>query len=77
LVKGLGDAVRRNDESVADRYRLRIKLIAGEFETNPTVRDILERLLWATDRWFTTDVVLRDENKETVVELTERIMEIL
>jgi hypothetical protein len=77
LVKGLGDAVRSNDKSVADRYRRRLRLIAGHFEANPPVRDTLERLFWATDRWFTTDVVERDANKETVLELTERIIEIL
>jgi hypothetical protein len=77
LVKGLGDAVRRNDKSVADRYRRRLRLIAKEFEANPPIRDTLERLLWATDRWFTTDVVERDANKETILELIERIIEIL
>jgi hypothetical protein len=77
LVKGLGDAVRRNDKSVADRYRRRLRLIAEEFDANPPVRDTLEPLLWATDRWFTTDVVECEENKERVLELTERIMEIL
>ena len=77
LVKGLGDAVRRNDKSVADRYRRRLRLIAKEFEANPRIRDMLERLLWATDQWFTTDVVERDENKERVLELTAHIMQIL
>ena len=77
LVKGLGDAVRRNDKSVADRYRRRLRLIAKEFEANPRIRDMLERLLWATEQWFTTDVVERDENKERVLELTERIMRFL
>jgi len=70
LVKGLGDAVRHNDRSIADRYRRRLRLIAEEFDANPPVRDTLEQLLWATDQWFTTDVVERDENKERVLELT-------
>ena len=77
LVKGLGDAVRHNDRSIADRYRRRLRLIAEEFDANPPVRDTLERLLWATDQWFTTDVVECDENMERVLKLTERIMEIL
>jgi hypothetical protein len=46
-------------------------------EDDPPVRDTLERLLWATNRWFTTDVVERDENKEQVLELTEHVMEFL
>jgi hypothetical protein len=70
LIKGLGDAISRNDKSVADRYRRRLRLIAGDFEANPPVGDALERLLLAADRWFTTDVVTRDENKERVLELT-------
>jgi hypothetical protein len=72
LVKGLGDAVSRNDKSVADGYRRRLRLIAGEFEANPLVRDTLERLLWATDGWLKSDVVERDENKERILELAER-----
>jgi hypothetical protein len=77
LVKGLGDAVRRNDKSVADRYRRRLRLIVEEFDANLPVRDTLERLLWTTDRWNTTDVVECEEHKERILELTERIMEIL
>jgi hypothetical protein len=77
LVKGLGDAVRQNDNSVADRYRRRLRLIAKEFDANPPVRDALELLLWASEQWFTTDVVERTENKERVLELTEHIMEIV
>jgi len=77
LVKGLGDAVRRNDKSVADRYRRRLRLIAKEFEANPPIRDALERLFWATDQWSTTEVIERDENNERVLELTERIMRFL
>ena len=77
LIKGLGDAVRQNDNSVADRYRRRLRLIAKELDANPPLRDALERLLWATNQWFTTDVVERDENKERVLELTKRIMRFL
>jgi hypothetical protein len=77
LVKGLGDAVRRNDGSVADRYRRRLRLIAEEFDANPPVRDTIGRLLWATDRWSATDMVERDENKEQVLKLTEHVMELL
>ena len=77
LVKGLGDAIRRNDESVADRYRRRLRLIAEQFDANPPVRDTLERLLWTSGRWLTADVVERDENKEQTLELTERVTELL
>ncbi len=77
LLKGLGDAVRRNDKSVADRYRRRLRLIAEGFDANAPVRDALERLLRATDQGLTTDVVERDENMEQILELIERVMELL
>jgi hypothetical protein len=77
LVKGLGDAVRRDDKAAADRYRRRLRLIAEDFDANPPVRDTLERLLSATDRWFTTDAVESDENNEQVLELTEHVMKLL
>ena len=57
--------------------RLRIDTVVDLFEANPPIRDTPERLLWATNQWFTTDVVERDENKERVLELTKRIMRFL
>jgi hypothetical protein len=39
LAKGLGDAVSRNDESAADRYHRRLRMMAGQFETNPAVSE--------------------------------------
>ncbi|MGC2075027.1 MAG: hypothetical protein WA728_03135 [Xanthobacteraceae bacterium] len=52
-------------------------MIAKEFDANPPVRDALERLLWASEQWLTTDMVERDENRERVLELIEHVMEIL
>ncbi|HTE76006.1 MAG TPA: hypothetical protein VK653_04605 [Xanthobacteraceae bacterium] len=77
LLKGLGDAVRRNDGSAADRYRRRISLTAGHFETNPRVSEALEQLLSASGRWSATKVAERYEAEQPVHELIERIMEFL
>jgi hypothetical protein len=77
LVKGLGDAVRRNDELGADRYRRRLRLAVQQFETNPPVREALELLLWASGQWLSTDGVERDENKERIFELSQHIMKAL
>jgi len=77
LAKGPGDAVRRNDERAADRYRRRIGLIAGQFDTNPAIHEVLELLLWVSGRWLTTDVVERGEIQEQILALTERVMELL
>jgi hypothetical protein len=77
MVKGLGDAVRRNDEWVAYRYRRRLRLVFEQFDANPQVREALELLLWASGRWLTTDVVTRDESKEQIFELSQHVMKLL
>jgi len=74
LVKSLGDAVRRNDESGADRYRRRLRLAVKQFTANPPVREALELLLWASGQWLSTDGVERDESKERIFELSRHIM---
>jgi hypothetical protein len=78
LLIGLTDAVRRNDEAKADRYRTRIGLIARDhFETNPSISDALERLLLASDRWLATKVAERFEAEQQVLQLIERVSELL
>ena len=42
LLMGMGNAVRRNDESAADRYHRRLTLIGRHFDTNPLVSDALD-----------------------------------
>jgi hypothetical protein len=77
LLSGLGDAVRRNDGSAADRYHKRISMLAGHFETNPRVSDALERLLAAGGRWLDTKVATRSDAEHQVLELIERLIELL
>jgi hypothetical protein len=74
---GLGDAVRRNDGSAADRYHRRISQIAGHFDTNPAVSEALERLLSASSRWLETKVAERSEAEQQVLQLMERVTELL
>jgi hypothetical protein len=45
LVKGLGDAVRRNDQSAAERYRGRLRLAAEQIAADDPVRDALGRFM--------------------------------
>ncbi len=73
LLDGLRDAVARNDQAAADRYRTRIGLIARDhFETNPSISEALERLLLASDRWLGTEVAERYEAEQQVLELLKR-----
>src|SRR6266516_2178992 len=77
LLSGLGNAVRRNDGSAADRYHRRISQIAGHFDTNPAVSEALERLLSASSQWLETKVAERSEAEQQVLQLMERVTELL
>ena len=68
LLVGLGDAVRRNDESAADRYHRRLRMIARQhFDTNPLISDALEQLS-ASGRWLATKAAERYEADQQVLE---------
>jgi hypothetical protein len=77
LLNGLGDAVRRNEGSAADRYHRRLGMIAPHFDTNPAVSDALERLFSASGRWLATKTAERSEAEEQVLHLIERVTELL
>jgi hypothetical protein len=77
LLSGLGDAVRRNDGSAADRYHRRISQIAGHLDTNPAVSEALERLLSASRQWLETKVAEHSEAEQQVLQLMERVTELL
>ena len=77
LVKGLADAVRRNDGAAAYRYRRRLGIIAGHFDTNPRISAALERLLSTSAQWLETKVAERYEAEQQVLGRIERIMELL
>lgn len=77
LLVGMGDAVRRNDESAMDRYHRRLGMIAGHFDTNPLVSDALERLLSTSGRWLATKVAERYEAEQQVLEHIECVIDLL
>jgi hypothetical protein len=77
LAQGLRDAVSRNDESAADRYHRRLRMMAGQFDTNPAVSEALDRLLPVGEQWLATNVTQRHEAERQVLELIERLVELL
>jgi hypothetical protein len=77
LLMGVGDAVRRNDESAADRYHRRLGMIARHFDTNPIVSDALERLLSASRRWLATKAAERYQAEQQVLEHIQRVMDLV
>jgi hypothetical protein len=77
LLTGMGEAVRRNDESAGDRYHRRLRGIAPHFDTNPRVSDALERLFSANERWLAAKVAERYETDTLVLDHLERVMGLL
>jgi hypothetical protein len=91
LVKGLGDAVRRNDQSAARRYRRRLRLATEQIAADDPVQDALKKLLLISGQWVVTPVVTmspkgsertfivgaRDEPKQQMLELIERVIDLL
>ena len=77
LLMGMGDAVRRNDESAADRYHRRLAMIARHFDTNPLVSDALEHLLSADGRWLATKPAERYEAGQQVLEHIRTVMDLV
>ena len=93
LVKGLGDAVRRNDQSTAKRYRRRLRLATEQIAADDPVQDTLKKLLLISGRWVVAPVVTlspkgegceryvyrsdRDEPKQQMLELIERVIGLL
>jgi hypothetical protein len=92
LVKGLGDAVRRNDQSAAKRYRQRLRLATEQIAADDPVQDALEKLLLISGRWVVSPVVIMSpkgegseryvyrsdrEPKQQMLELIERVIGLL
>jgi hypothetical protein len=77
LVKGLGDAVRRNDQSAAERYRGRLRLAAEQIAADDPVRDAFGRLLLLSGLWIAAAAADRDDTEEQMLEVIERIIWLL
>ncbi len=74
---GMGDAIRRNDESAADRYHRRLAIIARHFDTNPLVSDALEQLLLVSGRWLVTKAAERYAAEQQVLECIQAVMDLV
>ena len=77
LVKGLGDAVRRDHPSAAERYRRRLRLATEQISADDPVHDVFERLLYTSGHWAAAAAVQRGETKQQMLEIIERVIELL
>jgi hypothetical protein len=77
LVKGLGEAIRRNDQSAAERYRGRLHLAAEQIAADDPVRDVLGRLLLLSGLCVAAAAADRDDTKQQMLEVIERVIWLL
>ena len=77
LLKGLADAIRRNDRSTAERYRRRLRLIAEQIGADEPVQDALKKLLLVSGPWVEATEVDRDETTQQLLELIDRVIGLL
>jgi hypothetical protein len=77
LVKSLGDAVRRDDPSAAERYRRRLRLATKQIAADDPIQDSLEKLLHIIGQLVVAAAVDRNETKQRMLEIIERVSELL
>ena len=77
LLKGLADAIDRNDRSTAERYRRRLRLTAEQIAADESVQDALKRVLLVSRLWIEAAEVDRDETMQQLLKLIDRVIGLL
>jgi hypothetical protein len=73
LLKGLADAVRRDDLSAAERYCERLRLTAEPI-SDDVVKDGLKKLLSICAQWVQTADAERHGTRQQLLELIDRLI---
>jgi hypothetical protein len=77
LLKGLADAVRRDDRSAAERYCERFRLATDETVADEPVQNVRKELLLISGLWVEADAVNRDETRLQMLEFIDRVIGLL
>jgi hypothetical protein len=77
LLKGLADAIHRNDRSAAERYRRRLRLTAEQIAADQSVQDALKRVLLVSRLWIEAADVDRKETTQQLLKLIDRVIGLL
>ena len=77
LLKGLADAIRRNDRSTAGRYHRRLRLTAEQIAADELVQDALKRVLLVSGLWVEAAEVDRNETTQQLLKLIDRVIGLL
>jgi hypothetical protein len=77
VLKGLADAIRRNDRSTAERYHRRLRLTAEQIAADELVQDALKRVLLVSGLWVEAAEVDRNETTQQLLKLIDRVIGLL
>jgi hypothetical protein len=77
MLRGLADAVRRNDLSAAGRYCERLRLSAEQLAADEPLQNALEKLLLASGLWIKAAEADRNEARQQMLEVINRVTGLL
>jgi hypothetical protein len=77
LLKGLAHAIRRDDLSAVERYCQRLHLTAETFASNAPVKGASAKLLVINGLWVQAADIERNETRQQLLELVDRVLGLL
>jgi|KBSSwiStaDraftv2_1062776.scaffolds.fasta_scaffold2193798_1 hypothetical protein len=77
LRQGLAHAIRRDDIPAADRYRRRLQQVAEPVAVDSQLKDLLTKLLSTSGLWARSADSERDETRQQLLDLVDRIVTLL
>jgi hypothetical protein len=77
LLRGLADAVRRNDLAAAERYCERLRSTAEQLAVDGSVQNAVEKLLLASGLWTESAEADRNEARQQMLEVIDRVISLL
>jgi hypothetical protein len=77
LLRGLADAVRRNDLAAAERYCDRLRLSAEQLAADGAAQSAVEKLLLASSLWMEATETDRNEARQQMLEVINRVVGLL
>jgi hypothetical protein len=77
LLRGLADAVRRNDLSAAERYRERLRSSTKQPVADEPVKNAMEKLLLISGLWIEAAEPDRNEARQQMREVIDHVIDLL
>ena len=77
LLRGLADAVRRNDLAAAGRYCERLRSSAEQLAADKAAQNAVEKLLLGSNLWIEAAEADRNEARQQMLEVINRLVGLL